>query len=158
MDDDPTAFPSGRLDARRTDGVLHRRAGRVRGKEEKTTHEDSFDPDRIIATGWFVLPGLAARIELSSLPAGDLTGADLVILSAATADKTVPMNAVSGAAGFGGAPVRVVTLSTAVNNTVAVGFGADPAVVGGIKASDKVRNFAYQTKYVWWNPSRAITA
>lgn len=85
-----------------------------------------------------VTPGRAARMELASLAAGDLTGADLVVLSGAMAGKTVPMSAVSGAAGVG-ALVRAVPLSTAPGNTVALGFGADPSVVGGIKPGDKVR-------------------
>jgi hypothetical protein len=84
-----------------------------------------------------VTTGPAARLQLSSLPEGDLTGADLVILSGASAGKTVPMNAVSGAAPAG-APVRAVPLST-TPTTVGIGLGADPAVVGGIKAGDKVR-------------------
>jgi hypothetical protein len=80
----------------------------------------------------------SGRIELSSLPARDLTGADLVILSGAAAGKTVPMSAVTGSAGVG-TLVRAVPLNTAPSNTVALGFGADPAVVGAIKAGDKVR-------------------
>lgn len=85
-----------------------------------------------------VTPGPAVRIELSSLPAGDLTGADLFLLTGAAAGKSVPMSAVSGAAGVG-ALVRAVPLSTNPSNTVALGFGADPKVVSNIKAGDKVR-------------------
>lgn len=85
-----------------------------------------------------VTPGPAARIELSSLPPGDLTGADLFILSGAAAGKTVPMSAVTAAAGLG-ALVRAVPLSAAASNTVALGFGADPKVVSSIKAGDQVR-------------------
>lgn len=85
-----------------------------------------------------VTPGPAARIELSSLPPGDLTGADLFILSGAAAGKTVPMSAVTAAAGLG-ALVRAVPLSAAPSNTVALGFGADPKVVSSIKAGDQVR-------------------
>jgi hypothetical protein len=85
-----------------------------------------------------VTSGAGARIELSSLPSGDLTGADLFILSGAAAGKTVPMSAITGNAGVG-TLVRAVPLSTAPSNTVALGFGADPSVVGAIKAGDKVR-------------------
>lgn len=90
------------------------------------------------ATVVSLTPGPAGRIELSSLPTGDLTGADLFILSGAAAGKSVPMSAVSAAAGVG-ALVRAVPLSTAPSNTVALGFGADPRVVHMIKAGDKVR-------------------
>ncbi len=82
--------------------------------------------------------GPAARIELSSLPTGDLTGADLVIPSGEAVGKTVPMSAVSSAAGVG-TLVRAVPLSTAPSNTVALGFGADPRVVNAIMAGDEVR-------------------
>lgn len=90
------------------------------------------------ATVVSVTAGPAGRIELSSLPPGDPTGADLFILSGAAAGKSVPMSAISAAAGVGSL-VRAVPLSTAPSNTVALGFGADPRVVSTIKAGDKVR-------------------
>jgi hypothetical protein len=73
-----------------------------------------------------VIPGTQERIELSSVPTGDLTGADLIIASGAAAGKTVALGIVNGnAAGFG--------------------FGANPAVVNSLQAGDKVRidNSAY---------------
>ncbi|HVQ63107.1 MAG TPA: hypothetical protein VMT78_01160 [Terriglobia bacterium] len=60
------------------------------------------------------------RIELSSVPTGDLTGADIVVTSGAAAGKSVALGAVSG-------------------KTVGFGFGANPSVVNSIQSGDEVR-------------------
>jgi hypothetical protein len=67
-----------------------------------------------------VIAGNQKRLELSSVPTGDLTGADLLITSGAAAGKTVG-------------------LGTAAGKTVGFGFGANPAVVNSIQAGDEVR-------------------
>ena len=67
-----------------------------------------------------VVGGRSKMIELSSVPIGDLTGADLIITSGASAGKSVPVGAVTGKA-------------------VAFGFGANPAVVNSIQSGDEVR-------------------
>jgi len=86
------------------------------------------------------IAGPQRRLELSSVPAGDLTGADLVITSGAAAGKSVGLDAVSG-------------------STVGFGYGANPEVVNSIQAGDKVRidNSAYlalQTYHRHQVPSR----
>jgi hypothetical protein len=60
------------------------------------------------------------RLELSSVPTGDLTGADLVVTSGAAAGKSVALGAAAG-------------------NTVGFGFGANPSVVNSIQSGDEVR-------------------
>jgi hypothetical protein len=60
------------------------------------------------------------RFRLSSVPPGDLTGADLVVTSGANAGKSIPLGAVTG-------------------DTIAMGFGANPAVAGSIQSGDRVR-------------------
>jgi len=67
-----------------------------------------------------VIAGPQRRLELSSVPTGDLIGADLAIMSGAGAGKSVGLGTVSG-------------------NTAGFGFGANPAVVNSIQAGDKVR-------------------
>jgi hypothetical protein len=67
-----------------------------------------------------VIAGQQKRLELSSVPTGDLTGADLIITSGAAAGKTVG-------------------LGTATGKTVGFGFGANPAVVNSIQPGDEVR-------------------
>jgi hypothetical protein len=73
-----------------------------------------------------VIAGPPKRVELSSVPAGDFTGADLIITSGVAAGKTVALGGVNG-------------------NTVGVGFGANPAVVNSLQPGDNVRidNSAY---------------
>jgi hypothetical protein len=68
-----------------------------------------------------VINGPQKRLELSSVPTGELTGADLIITSGAAAGNTLGLS-------------TVVT-----NNTVAFGLGANPAIVNSIQAGDKVR-------------------
>jgi PKD domain len=87
-----------------------------------------------------VITGPQKRLELSSMPAGDLTGADLVVTSGASTGKSVALGAVTG-------------------KTAAFGYGADPAIVNGIQPGDKVRvdNSAYlalQTYHRHQVPSR----
>jgi hypothetical protein len=67
-----------------------------------------------------VIAGPSPRLDLASAPTGDLTGADLVLVSGTAAGKQLPLGAVTG-------------------NTVAFGFGADPAAVNSIKPGDDVR-------------------
>jgi hypothetical protein len=67
-----------------------------------------------------VVGGPPRRLELSSVPAGDLTGADLVVLSGAAAGQQLSLGAVAG-------------------KTIGFGFGANPAVVSRIQAGDQVR-------------------
>jgi hypothetical protein len=67
-----------------------------------------------------VLAGAQKRLELSSVPTGDLTGADLVITSGAAAGKSVALGAVTG-------------------KTAGFGFGANPTVVNALQSGDQVR-------------------
>jgi hypothetical protein len=67
-----------------------------------------------------VIAGNQKRLELSSVPAGDLTGADLVVIKGAAAGKSVAMGSAAG-------------------KTVGFGFGANPAVVTSIQPGDEVR-------------------
>lgn len=78
-----------------------------------------------------VITGPPRQLVLSSVPTGDLTGADIVVVSGAAAGQRVP-------------------LGTVVGNTVGFGFGANPTVVNNIAAGDQVRidnsnNLALQT-------------
>jgi hypothetical protein len=87
-----------------------------------------------------LITGPPRRLELSSVPTGDLTGADLVVTSGVAAGKSVGLGAVS-------------------NNTVGFGFAANPAVVNSIQSGDKVRidNSSYlalQTYHRHQVPSR----
>jgi hypothetical protein len=67
-----------------------------------------------------VITGPRRQLQLSSVPTGDLNGADLVITSGAAAGKSVPLGSVIG-------------------DTVAFGFGANPEVTNSIQSGDKVR-------------------
>jgi hypothetical protein len=67
-----------------------------------------------------VIAGPQRRFKLSSAPSGDLTGAELIVTSGANAGMSVGLGAVTG-------------------DTVAVGFGANPAVAAGIQSGDHVR-------------------
>ena len=67
-----------------------------------------------------VLGGPPVRLELASVPAGDLTGGDLTILS-------------------GAAEGRAITIGAVVGNTVALGLGSDPTVPDALRPGDRVR-------------------
>jgi hypothetical protein len=73
-----------------------------------------------------VIAGAQRRIELSSVPAGDLTGADLIVTSGA-------------APGAPGENVKSVPLGAVNGKTIGFGFGANPAVVISIQPGDQVR-------------------
>ncbi|WP_311446827.1 PKD domain-containing protein [Frankia nepalensis] len=62
----------------------------------------------------------ATGVVLAGLPAGDLTGADLVVTSGAAAGKSLTFGAIDG-------------------NTVSFPWGADPAVTNALAAGDRVR-------------------
>ena len=84
--------------------------------------------------------GQQRRIALSSVPTGDLTGADLVVISGEAEGKSVALGTVTG-------------------NTVGFGFGASPTIVNSIQPGDKVRidNSSYlalQTYHRHQVPSR----
>ena len=81
-----------------------------------------------------MISGPQKRLDLSSMPTGDLTGADLIITSGAAAGKSVALGAVTG-------------------KTAGFGFGADPAIVNSIQPGDKVR---VETRRI--SPFRLITA
>ena len=89
-----------------------------------------------------VIIGPPRRLELSTVPKGDLTGADLILASGAAVGKSVG-------------------LGTVANNTVGFGFGANPSVVSSIQSGDKVRidNSSYlalQTYHRHQVPSRDL--
>lgn len=67
-----------------------------------------------------VITNPTRQLVLSSVPAGDLTGADIVVTSGATAGKSAPIGSVVG-------------------NTVSFGLFADPSVVNAIQVGDQVR-------------------
>jgi hypothetical protein len=67
-----------------------------------------------------VIAGPPPRLRLSSVPTGDLTGADLVVTSGAAAGKSIPVGGATG-------------------DAVAFGFGANPAVASSIQSGDQVR-------------------
>jgi len=67
-----------------------------------------------------VIAGAQKRLELSSVPTGDLTGADLVITTGAAAGTSVALGTVTG-------------------KTVGFGLGANAAVVNSIQSGDDVR-------------------
>lgn len=67
-----------------------------------------------------VVTGAATRIDLSSTPPGDSTGADLIVTSGAAAGQRVGVGAIN-------------------DNTVSLGFGTDPQALNGLEASDTVR-------------------
>lgn len=67
-----------------------------------------------------VVNGPQKRLRLSSVPPGDLTGADLVITTGANAGKSIPLGAATG-------------------DVVGVGFGANPAIANSIHSGDRVK-------------------
>jgi hypothetical protein len=67
-----------------------------------------------------VVAGPPRRIELASVPTGDLTGADVVIASGAAAGQRLALGPVAG-------------------NTIGFGFGARPVVVNRIQTGDTAR-------------------
>jgi hypothetical protein len=67
-----------------------------------------------------VIDGPPKLVELASVPAEDFADAHLVIISGATAGKSIPLGVIKG-------------------KTVGFAFSADSAVVSGIKTGDKVR-------------------
>jgi hypothetical protein len=77
--------------------------------------------------------GPLTQIKLKSKPDGDLTGADLVITSGASAGKSISLFDLSSF-GFGAVPL-------ADNDSVSASgmFGSDPAVIASLKPGDKVR-------------------
>ena len=79
-----------------------------------------------------VIPGQPARLKLSSVPTGDLTGADAVITSGAAAGRTASLGRVASD-GRG----HVGLVFEAVDDTIDI--TADPAVVETIVAGDQVR-------------------
>ena len=79
-----------------------------------------------------VAPGRQPRLELSSIPTGDLTGADVIFTSGAAAGTTASLGRVASD-GTG----QIALVFDAVGNTI--GFSADPAVVQSIQAGDEVR-------------------
>ena len=79
-----------------------------------------------------VIPGRRKQLKLSSVPTGDLTGADVIITSGEAAGSTASLGRV---ASDGRGQVGLVFES--VGDTIDI--TADPAVVDGIQAGDEVR-------------------
>jgi hypothetical protein len=79
-----------------------------------------------------VIPGRRKQFKLSSVPTGDLTGADVIITSGAAAGKTASLGRV---ASDGRGQVGLVFAS--VGDTV--DLTADPTVVNSIQVGDEVR-------------------
>ncbi len=79
-----------------------------------------------------VIPHRRTQLKLSSVPTGDLTGADVIITSGAAAGKTASLGRV---ASDGKGQIGLVFES--VDETIDV--TADPSVVGSIQAGDEVR-------------------
>ncbi len=79
-----------------------------------------------------VIPGGQKQLKLSSVPTGDLTGADVIITSGAAAGKTAPLGRI---ASDGKGQIGLVYESVGVTIDVM----ADPAVVDIIQAGDEVR-------------------
>jgi hypothetical protein len=87
-------------------------------------------------------PGMLMQVKLSGVPEGDLTGADLVIMSGPATGKRVSMiDLASGMAGLGGRPVQAVPLADqdAASTVGVLGFGADPAALASLVPGVKVR-------------------
>jgi hypothetical protein len=79
-----------------------------------------------------VLPGGRTQFKLSSVPTGDLTGADVIIISGAAAGKTASLGRIdSDGKGHIGLVIELV------GDTIDI--TADPTVVGSIQAGDDVR-------------------
>jgi hypothetical protein len=79
-----------------------------------------------------VVPGGRPQLKLSSVPTGDLTGADLVVTSGAAAGTTASLGRVASD-GKG----HIGLVFEAVGNTIDI--TADPAVAQRIQAGDEVR-------------------
>ena len=79
-----------------------------------------------------VIPGHRNQLRLSSVPTGDLTGADVVITSGAAAGKTASLGRVDSD-GRG----QVGLVFEPVGDTI--DFMADPTVIDSIEAGDEVR-------------------
>ena len=79
-----------------------------------------------------VIPGHRNQLKLSSVPTGDLTGADVIITSGAAAGTTAPLGRVASD-GKG----QVGLVFEPVGDTIDI--MADPTVVDSIEAGDEVR-------------------
>jgi hypothetical protein len=79
-----------------------------------------------------VIPGRRKQLKLSSVPTGDLTGADVIVTSGAAAGKTASLGRV---ASDGRGQVGLVFES--VGDTIDI--TADPTVADSIQAGDEVR-------------------
>jgi hypothetical protein len=79
-----------------------------------------------------VIPGHRTKLKLSSVPTGDLMGADVIIVSGAAAGKTASLGRVDS---DGRGQIGLVFES--VDETIDV--TGDPTVVDGIQAGDEVR-------------------
>lgn len=79
-----------------------------------------------------VIPGHRKQLKLTSVPTGDLTGADVIITSGAAAGKTASLGRV---ASDGRGQIGLVFES--VGDTIDI--TADPTVVDSIQAGDEVR-------------------
>ena len=76
--------------------------------------------------------GFPAELRLSSVPTGDLTAADVVVLTGASAGKTVTLGKIASD-GKG----QIGLVCEAVGDTISV--MGDPTVIGGIAAGDQIR-------------------
>ncbi|MEX5635068.1 PKD domain-containing protein [Parafrankia sp. FMc2] len=108
-----------------TDPASSAGAARVRHEAEVTARAD--DPGAAArpalrdVQGTPTIPAAPpGRLTLGTAPAGELAGADLVVLSGAAAGKTVPLGEVEG-------------------NTITFGTGADRAVTETIRPGDRLR-------------------
>jgi hypothetical protein len=79
-----------------------------------------------------VIPGRRKQLKLSSVPAGDLTGADVIITSGAAAGKTASLGRVASD-GRGQVRLRVEPTGDVIDIT------ADRAVIDNIRAGDELR-------------------
>jgi hypothetical protein len=79
-----------------------------------------------------VISGPRTQFRLSSVPTGDLTGADVIIITGAAEGKTVSLGRVDSD-GKGHIGLVIETVDDTIDVT------ADPVVVGSIQAGDEVR-------------------
>ena len=79
-----------------------------------------------------VVSGLRTQFKLTSVPTGDLTGADVIITTGAAAGKTVSLGRVDSD-GKGHIGLVIETVDDTIDVT------ADPALVGSIEIGDRVR-------------------
>jgi hypothetical protein len=79
-----------------------------------------------------VISGLRTQFKLTSVPMGDLTGADVIINTGTAAGETVSLGRVDSD-GKGHIGLVIETVDDTIDVT------ADPAVVGSIRAGDEVR-------------------